>query len=55
MIISLLLIIVGFASLIFGANWLVDGGKRKKLDRWEALILVSFYLIYTTYLVSKEL
>ena len=30
-------------------------GKRKKLDRWEALILLSFYLIYTTYLVSKEL
>ena len=30
-------------------------GKRKKLDRWEALLLVSFYLIYTSYLVSKEL
>lgn len=30
-------------------------GKRKKLDRWEAFILLSFYLIYTTYLVSKEL
>lgn len=30
-------------------------GKRRKLDRWEALILLSFYLIYTTYLVSKEL
>lgn len=30
-------------------------GKRKKLDRWEALLLLSFYLIYTTYLVSKEL
>jgi cation:H+ antiporter len=30
-------------------------GKRKKLDRWESLILLSFYLIYTTYLVSKEL
>lgn len=30
-------------------------GKRKRLDRWEALILLSFYLIYTTYLVSKEI
>lgn len=30
-------------------------GKRKKLDRWEAFILLSFYLIYTIYLVSKEL
>ena len=30
-------------------------GKRKKLDRWEALILLSFYVVYTTYLVSKEL
>ena len=30
-------------------------GKRKKLDRWEALVLVSFYLIYTSYLVSKEI
>jgi cation:H+ antiporter len=30
-------------------------GKRKKLDRWEAFILLSFYLIYTSYLVSKEI
>lgn len=30
-------------------------GQRRKLDRWEALILVSFYLVYTVYLVSKEL
>lgn len=30
-------------------------GKRKKLDRWEAFILLSFYLVYTTYLVSKEI
>ncbi|MFB9056436.1 calcium/sodium antiporter [Mariniflexile ostreae] len=29
-------------------------GKRKKLDRWEALLLVGFYLMYTVYLVSKE-
>ena len=30
-------------------------GKRKKLDRWEALLLLSFYVIYTIYLVAKEL
>lgn len=30
-------------------------GKRKKLDRWEAFILLSFYLIYTIYLVLKEI
>lgn len=30
-------------------------GKRKKLDRWEAFLLVSFYVVYTAYLVSKEL
>lgn len=29
-------------------------GKRRKLDRWEALILLLFYLAYTTYLVSLE-
>lgn len=30
-------------------------GKRKKLDRWEAFILFGFYVLYTFYLVSKEL
>lgn len=30
-------------------------GKRKKLDRWEAALLLGFYLAYTIYLVSKEL
>lgn len=30
-------------------------GKRKRLDRWEALILLLFYLAYTTYLVIQEL
>ena len=30
-------------------------GKRKRLDRWEALILLVFYLGYTTYLVMQEL
>lgn len=30
-------------------------GKRKKLDRWEAALLMIFYLGYTTFLVSKEI
>ena len=30
-------------------------GKRKMLDRWEALILVCFYLAYTVYLVNQAL
>lgn len=29
-------------------------GKRKKLDRWEAALLLSGYLFYTVYLISKE-
>tara|TARA_R110002096_G_scaffold312401_5_gene506746 strand:- start:552 stop:1505 length:954 start_codon:yes stop_codon:yes gene_type:complete len=47
-----LLILIGGTAFLFIAMFT---GKRKKLDRWEALILLSFYLIYTTYLVSKEL
>jgi cation:H+ antiporter len=30
-------------------------GKRKRLDRWESLILLVAYLGYTTYLVMQEL
>lgn len=30
-------------------------GKKGKLDRWEAFILLAFYLAYTTYLVSLEM
>jgi len=47
-----------FAILIGGTLFLILAmfmGKRRKLDRWEAFLLVSFYLIYTIYLVSKEL
>ncbi|GMQ28686.1 calcium/sodium antiporter [Algoriphagus confluentis] len=29
-------------------------GKRHKLDRWEALVLLSSYLLYTGYLVGLE-
>ncbi len=30
-------------------------GKRKTIDRWEAFLLVGFYLFYTAYLISKEI
>ncbi len=30
-------------------------GKKHKLDRWEAALLLTVYLGYTVYLVSKEL
>jgi len=30
-------------------------GQRKKLDRWEAGILLGFYLLYTMYLVMNEI
>lgn len=29
-------------------------GKRQKLDRWEALVLLSSYLLYTGYLIGLE-
>jgi cation:H+ antiporter len=30
-------------------------GKKKKLDRWEAGILFGFFVMYTIYLVMKEI
>lgn len=45
-------ILIGGTLFLIIAMWT---GKRKKLDRWEALILISFYILYTSYLVSKEL
>lgn len=30
-------------------------GRRKKLDRWEAAILMVIYIMYIFYLVSKEI
>lgn len=48
---DLLILIGGTVFLIIA----MFTGKRKKLDRWEALILLCFYLTYTAYLVSKEL
>lgn len=48
---DLLILIGGTVFLIIA----MFTGKRKKLDRWEALTLLSFYLVYTTYLVTKEI
>jgi cation:H+ antiporter len=47
-----------FYILIGGTAFLFTSmltGVRKKLDRWEAAILFSFYLLYTGYLVIQEL
>ena len=30
-------------------------GKKKKLDRWEAAILVLMYVVYTTWLIKNEI
>ena len=30
-------------------------GKRKKLDQWEALLLLLAYLVYTGFLISGEI
>lgn len=48
---DLLILIGGTVFLIIA----MFTGKRKKLDRWEALILLSFYVVYTTYLITKEI
>lgn len=29
-------------------------GGRKKLDRWEAAVLISFYILYTGWLIARE-
>lgn len=44
-------ILVGGTLVLFIAMFT---GKRYKLDLWESAILLSFYLIYTIYLVWKE-
>jgi len=44
--------------LIGGTVFLITSmrtGQKKKLDRWEAGVLFGFYIIYTTYLVMKEI
>jgi cation:H+ antiporter len=45
-------ILIGGTVFIIAALAL---GKAKKITRWHGLLLLSFYLIYTGYLVSKEL
>ena len=45
-------ILIGGTIFLFVAMFT---GKRKKLDRWEAILLLSFYLAYSIYLVWKEI
>ena len=47
-----LLILIGGTVFLFTS---MLTGQRKKLDRWEAGVLFGFYIIYTTYLVMKEI
>jgi cation:H+ antiporter len=47
-----LLILIGGTVFLFTS---MLTGQRKRLDRWEAGILFGFYIIYTTYLVMKEI
>ncbi|MFC5627222.1 calcium/sodium antiporter [Algoriphagus winogradskyi] len=45
-------LLLGGTLFLFTAMF---SGKRKSLDRWEAIILLLAYIGYTTYLVSMEL
>lgn len=45
-----LYILMGGTVFLWGA---MLSGQRKKLDRWEAGVLLGFYLLYTTYMVLK--
>lgn len=47
-----ILILIGGTVFLLGS---MITGKRKKLDRWEAGILFSFFITYTVYLVGKEI
>lgn len=49
---------IDFYVLIVGTVFLLTfmlTGKRKKLDRWEAVVLLGCYLIYFVYLISQEI
>lgn len=48
---DLLILIGGTVFLIVT----ITLGKSKKVDRWQGVLLLGFYSIYTTYLVLKEL
>lgn len=43
--------LIGGTAFLFTAMFT---GVKKKLDRWEAILLVVVFLLYTLYLVSKE-
>lgn len=45
-------VLAGGTIFLFAAMFMAG---RKKLDRWEAAVLLLFYLGYTTYLVMQEL
>lgn len=47
-----LLLLTGGTLLLFFAMFT---GKRHKLDRWEAILLLAAYAIYTFYLLNKEM
>lgn len=47
-----LLILIGGTIFLFTS---MLTGQKKKLDRWEAGILFAFYIVYTVYLVMKEI
>ncbi|MDP2113641.1 MAG: sodium:calcium antiporter, partial [Bacteroidota bacterium] len=44
--------LAGGTLFLFAAMF---SGKKKKLDRWEAAVLLAVFLIYTTYLIAKEI
>ncbi|SDR72031.1 calcium/sodium antiporter [Christiangramia echinicola] len=46
-----IVILIGGTIFLFMAMFT---GKRKRLDRWESTLLLSFYLIYTIYIIWKE-
>ncbi len=46
-----LYILIGGTIFLFTA---MLSGQRKKLDRWEAGVLLAFYLLYTGYLIRME-
>lgn len=46
-----LYILAGGTLLLFIAMFT---GKKRRLDRWEALILLTGYILYTVYLIGKE-
>lgn len=58
MILQIFLVVIGFACLIFGANWLVDGAsalakKYKVSDLAIGLTIVAFGTSGLSYKVCK--